>query len=554
MQVDWFKSAIVYQIYPRSFLDSNADGVGDLRGIISKVDYLKNLGVNALWLCPFYPSPNDDNGYDVSDYLGVHPDFGTLDDFFELSKALKEAGIRLIIDMVLNHSSDEHAWFVESSKSKEGPYSDYYIWKEASGKDSQGHPIAPNNWTSIFGGSAWKWCESRQQFFLHLFSTKQPDFNWENPKVREELFNVVDTWAKRGVDGFRLDVINFISKKDGFPDVPQDLLHAPDKHYACGPRIHEFMQEFNQKVLTPNSSMTVGETPGIEADAAALYCDSNRNELNMIFGFDHMSTDHGTGGIWDPVDFRYDEFFDILTYWQNHMERLNGWNSVYVENHDQARFISRICEDQSLLEESAGLVATMLLTLKGTPYIYQGQEIGISNVAFNTIDDYQDIWTVNHYNESLELGHETQDILKRIHYRSRDNARTPMQWSSEPQAGFTSGTPWMKPNPQYQNVNVEKALQNTESIFYLYQKLIALKKSDDVLIHGLFERIKTSSDRVFAYTRSNGGDRRLIILNFSAQSQSFDEIPIGDYQLLFSSQKQSDSSSLKPYEGRIYST
>ena len=554
MKADWFKSAIVYQIYPRSYLDSNSDGVGDLRGIISKVDYLKTLGVNALWLSPFYPSPNDDNGYDVSDYLGVHPDFGSLDDFYELSTALKKVGIRLIVDMVLNHSSDEHTWFIESSKSIEGPYSDYYIWKDSAGNDSEGQPIAPNNWTSIFGGSAWKWCESRQQFFLHLFTAKQPDLNWENPTVREELFSVVDTWAKRGVDGFRLDVINFISKKEGFPDVPKNLLHSPDKHYSCGPRIHEFMQEFNRKVLTPNSSMTVGETPGIEASAAALYCDSNRNELNMIFGFDHMSTDHGPGGIWDPANFRYDEFFDILTYWQNNMEKLNGWNSLYVENHDQPRFISRICEDQNYLRECAGLVATMLLTLKGTPYIYQGQEIGTSNVAFESVEDYQDIWTMNHYNESLELGHQPDEILKRIHCRSRDNARTPMQWSSKSQAGFTDGTPWMKPNPQYKTVNVEDALQDTESIFYLYQKLIAFKKSDDVLINGLFERIKTNSERVFAYTRSDGSNRRLILLNFSAQEQSYDEITIGDYELLFSSQKRSDSSSLQPYEGRIYST
>ncbi len=554
MKADWFKSAIVYQIYPRSFLDSNGDGIGDLRGIISKVDYLKTLGVNALWLSPFYPSPNDDNGYDVSDYLGVHPDFGSLDDFYELSTSLKKAGIRLIIDMVLNHSSDEHTWFIQSSKSVEGPYSDYYIWKDSAGKDSEGRPIAPNNWTSIFGGSAWKWCETRQQFFLHLFTAKQPDLNWENPTVREELYSIVDTWAKRGVDGFRLDVINFISKKESFPDVPDELVNSPDKHYACGPRIHEFMQEFNRKVLAPNSSMTVGETPGIEASAAALYCNRDRNELDMIFGFDHMSTDHGPGGIWDPVDFRYDEFFDILTYWQNHMEKLNGWNSLYVENHDQPRFISRICEDQNYLKECAGLVATMLLTLKGTPYIYQGQEIGTSNVAFESIQDYQDIWTMNHYNESLELDHQPGEILKRIHCCSRDNARTPMQWNSNSQAGFTEGTPWMKPNPQYLDVNVEKALQNNESIFYLYQKLIALKKSDDVLVNGLFKRIKTNSDRVFAYTRSDGLDQRLILLNFSRQQRTFEEISMGDYRLLFSSQKQPDSLSLKPYEGRIYSS
>lgn len=552
MKVDWFKSAIVYQIYPRSFLDSSGDGIGDLKGIISKVDYLKDLGINALWLCPFYPSPNDDNGYDVSDYLGVHPDFGTLDDFYELSQALKQVGIKLIVDMVLNHSSDEHAWFIESSKSTEGPYSDYYVWKDPNGFDESGKPIVPNNWISIFGGSTWEWCESRQQYYLHLFTRKQPDLNWENPKVREELFNVVDTWAKRGVDGFRLDVINFISKKEGFPDLPHDLLHSPDKHYACGPRVHEFLQEFNRKVLTPNDSMTVGETPAIEADAAALYCDSNRNELDMIFGFDHTSVDFGPEGIWDSVKFRYAEFFDILSRWQNNMERLNGWNSIFVENHDQPRFISRICEDPKYLKEAAGLVATMLMTMKGTPYVYQGQEIGISNVAFESIDEYRDVWTLNYYNESMQNNQDPSSALKQIHYRSRDNARTPMHWNSGPQAGFTEGTPWIKPNPIYTTVNVENALKDQSSVFHTYKKLIAMKKADDVLIHGLFERIKSNTEQLFAYTRSMGSQRRLILLNFSSSEVAFDEISTNDYELIFSSQKRDTDTVLKPYEGRIY--
>ncbi len=551
---DWFKSAVVYQVYPRSFMDSNGDGIGDLQGIHSKVDYLKSLGINTLWLCPIYPSPNDDNGYDVSDYLGIHPDFGNLQDFAELTAKLKSEGIRLILDMVLNHSSDEHQWFQESRTSKPpNSYSDYYIWHPSIGEDSTEKPIPPNNWTSIFGGSAWKWCQERREFYLHLFSEKQPDLNWENPRVREELFEVCRTWARRGVDGFRLDVINLISKKKGFPDVPDSLLHSPDQHYSCGPRIHEFLKELHQEVFAPFGSMSVGETPGIDSNLAALYCARERSELNMIFGFDHMCVDHGPGGIWDPAVFRFEQFFSILSHWQEQMQRYGGWNSLYVENHDQARFISRMCKQEEFLNEAAGLVATLLLTLKGTPYIYQGQEIGMRNVAYQSIEDYHDIWTLNHYRDSVESGDRPSEVLRRIHYRSRDNARTPMQWNCSENSGFTNGKPWIKVSPSYPDVNIENAQTDLKSPLHVYRSLIEIKQNDPVFIEGKFQRLESRLPGVFAYLR---GERRLIVLNFNAI-----QMPIGDLlgantKLVFSSQRDSchgPLDKLQPYEGRIYS-
>jgi len=551
--MDWYQNAVVYQIYPRSFKDTNSDGIGDLRGIQSKLPYLKSLGIDALWLCPFYPSPNDDNGYDVSDYLGVHEDFGTLADFEELAGELRENGIHLILDMVLNHSSDEHPWFQESKKSASNPYSDYYIWHEGSHEGTQRTP--PNNWTSIFGGSAWEWCDERKEFYLHLFSKKQPDFNWENPRVRAQLTEIVRTWAERGVDGFRLDVINFISKKAGFPDVPGNLLHAPELHYTCGPRLHEYLRGLHQEVFQSFGSMSVGETPGIDPQAAALYCAKDRKELDMIFHFEHTSVDHGAGGIWDVSEFRFEDFFSIQSLWQEKMEEMGGWNSLYLENHDQSRFISRICPNPQLRERSSGVAATLLLTLKGTPYIYQGQEISMDNVAFESIDEYQDIWTLNHYREAVERGDDPREILKRIHYRSRDNSRTPMQWDDSKFAGFSAVDPWIRLNPNSQKINVSAAEKNSLSVLHTYRKLIGIKKEDAVLQAGKFKRISTSRERVFAYTRELGSEKRMILLNFSEEDQSIEKLVGAGSSLLFSSWPEPlerKSAPLRPFEGRIY--
>lgn len=447
MKRAFWKEAVVYQIYPRSFQDSNGDGIGDLRGILSRLDYLQKLGVDVVWLSPVYKSPNDDNGYDISDYEDIMDEFGTMRDWEELLAGLHERGMKLMMDLVINHSSDEHAWFAESRSSKDNPYRDYYIWRPG-GPDG----ALPNNWSSIFSGPAWELDETTGEYYLHLFSRKQPDLNWDNPKLREALYKMIAFWLDKGVDGLRMDVINLISKVEGLPSVQhEDLapgeLTGGGEYYMNGPRVHEYLQEMNREVLSRYDVMTVGETPGATVEDAILYTGEDRHELQMVFQFEHMDVDSGQGGKWNVVPWTLKGLRDILHKWQVGLAD-KGWNSLYLNNHDQPRMVSRFGNDGKYRVQSAKMLATLLHTLKGTPYIYQGEEIGMTNVKFSGLEDYKDIEILNMYREKVTEGGEDHDtILQAIHAKGRDNARTPMQWDASANAGFTTGTPWLKLNP-----------------------------------------------------------------------------------------------------------
>lgn len=476
MNRTFWKEAVVYQIYPRSFQDSNGDGIGDLQGIISRLDYLQKLGVDVVWLSPVYKSPNDDNGYDISDYQDIMDEFGTLQDWEELLTGLHARGIKLMMDLVINHSSDEHPWFVESRSSKDNPYRDYYIWRPG-GPDGE----RPNNWSSVFSGPAWELDETTGEYYLHLFSRKQPDLNWENPQLREELYKMITFWLDKGVDGLRMDVINMISKVEGLPSSHRDGL-APGElawggeYYMNGPRVHEFLHEMNDKVLSNYNIMTVGETPGATVEDAILYTDEERKELQMVFQFEHMDVDSGPDGKWDVAPWTLSKLRDILHKWQVGLAD-KGWNSLYLNNHDQPRMVSRFGDDGKYRVISAKMLATLLHTLKGTPYIYQGEEIGMTNVKFTAIEHYKDIEIFNMYREKVtEGGADPNSVLNAIHIKGRDNARTPMQWDDSANAGFTEGEPWLKVNPNYKEINVEQALADSDSIFYYYQRLLALRK------------------------------------------------------------------------------
>lgn len=470
MDKKWWKESVVYQIYPRSFKDSNGDGIGDLQGIISKLDYLNHLGVDVVWLCPVYQSPNDDNGYDISNYQSIMDDFGTLSDWEELLAGLHSRGMKLIMDLVVNHSSDEHAWFVESRKSQDNPYRDYYIWRP--GKDGQ----PPNDWGSFFSGSAWEYDEKSEEYYLHLFSRKQPDLNWDNPKLRKEIYDMMTWWLDKGIDGFRMDVINLISKVPELPSVSgesngeQPTYHFGGDYFVNGPRVHEYMQEMNREVLSKYDIMTVGEAVNVTPEEASLYVSEDRNELNMVFHFELMDVDSGPGGKWNVQPWKLADIKSIISKWQVALDG-KGWNSLYMNNHDQPRMLSRFGDDKLFPKESGKMLATLLHTLQGTPYIYQGEEIGMTNVQFASIDDYKDIEIVNMYKEYLAAGHSEEKIMNSIYIKGRDNGRTPMQWNSEPQAGFTTGNPWLAVNPNYKDINVEKALADPDSIFHYYKKL-----------------------------------------------------------------------------------
>ncbi|ASA26181.1 glycoside hydrolase family 13 protein [Paenibacillus donghaensis] len=556
MNRTFWKEAVVYQIYPRSFQDSNGDGIGDLRGIISRLDYLQKLGIDVVWLSPVYKSPNDDNGYDISDYQDIMDEFGNLQDWEELLSGLHERGIRLMMDLVINHSSDEHAWFAESRSSKENPYRDYYIWRPG-GPD--GEP--PNNWSSIFSGPAWELDEATGEYYLHLFSRKQPDLNWENPRLREALYKMITFWLDKGVDGLRMDVINLISKADGLPTVERaDLapgeLAGGGEYYMNGPRVHEFLQEMNRQVLSKYDIMTVGETPGATVEDAILYTAEDRNELQMVFQFEHMDVDSGPDGKWDVTPWSLQGLRAILHKWQVGLAE-QGWNSLYLNNHDQPRMVSRFGNDGAYRVLSAKMLATLLHTLKGTPYIYQGEEIGMTNVKFPVLEDYQDIETHNMYREKMKAGdveHET--ILKAIHAKGRDNARTPMQWSTAEHGGFTDGTPWLKVNPNYTSINVEEALADPDSVFHYYRQLIALRKHHPVMVYGDYELLLPEHEYIYAYTRTLEDIRWLVLLNFSDQPQQA-ELPdelkrleariIGNY-----AESSVLPGLLRPYEAAVY--
>ena len=521
MEKKWWKESVVYQIYPKSFKDSNGDGVGDIRGIIQKLDYLKELGVNVLWISPMLESPQDDNGYDISDYRRIYEEYGTMEDYEELLCEAHKRSIRILMDLVVNHTSDEHNWFIESRKSKDNPYRDYNIWKDpVNGKE-------PNNWGGAFGGSAWEYDPQTQMYYLHLFSKKQPDLNWENEKVRQEVYDMMKFWCEKGIDGFRMDVISMISKDQRFPDGEMNNGLYGDFGPYCvhGPRVHEFLQEMNQKVLSKYDIMTVGETAGVTIEEAQKYAGDDRNELNMVFQFEHVESGCGDYGKWTTAKYDFKEFKNIMIKWQEELQG-KAWNSLFLGNHDQPRSVSRFGNDNPVYREtSAKMLATCIHMMQGTPYVYQGEELGMTNIYFDKLEDYRDIESINYFEEFTESGLMTPEhMMKCLMLRSRDNARTPMQWDDSKQAGFTEGEPWIKVNPNYKKINAAQQLEDPDSVFHYYQKLIRLRKEKDIIVYGEFEPLYREDEQIFAYTRKQDQEKLLTVCNFSDKNAEV-EVP-----------------------------
>lgn len=521
MEKKWWKESVVYQIYPKSFKDSNGDGIGDIKGIIEKLDYLKELGVNVLWISPMLESPQDDNGYDISDYRRIYEDYGTMEDYEKMLSEVHKRDIKVLMDLVVNHTSDEHNWFIESRKSKDNPYRDYYIWKDpVNGKE-------PNNWGGVFGGSAWEYDEKTQMYYLHLFSKKQPDLNWENEKVRREVYDMMTFWCEKGIDGFRMDVISMISKNQAFPDgeVKNGLYGDFNPYCVHGPRIHEFLQEMNKEVLSRYDIMTVGETSGVTIEEAQKYAGEDRNELNMVFQFEHVEDACGDHGKWTTAKFNFRDFKKTMIKWQEELQG-KAWNSLFLGNHDQPRSVSRFGNDNPAYREtSAKMLATCLHMMQGTPYVYQGEELGMTNAYFDKLEDYRDIESINFFTELTEAGIMTPEyMMKCLMLRSRDNARTPMQWNDSVQGGFTSGEPWIRINPNYKEINAVQQLGDPDSVFHYYQKLIRLRKEKDIIVYGSFEALCRDDDKIFAYTRKLDQKKLLTVCNFSDQDAEM-EIP-----------------------------
>lgn len=550
MEKVWWKEAVGYQIYPRSFQDSNGDGIGDLKGIIQRLDYIKDLGIDVIWICPMYKSPNDDNGYDISDYQDIMDDFGTMEDFDLLMEEVHKRDMKLIIDLVLNHTSDEHQWFIESRSSKENPKRDWYIWRD--GKDGK----EPNNWESIFSGSAWQYDEKTDQYYLHVFSTKQPDVNWENPEVREALYDTVNWWLDKGIDGFRIDAISHIKKRDGFPDMPnpknEKYVSSFDMHMNQK-GIHTFLQEFKDRTYANYDVMTVGEANGVKIDEADLWVGKEKGKMDMIFQFEHL-------GLWDAetnpeVDIV--ELKKVLTRWQKGLEK-EGWDALFIENHDKPRVVSTWGNDDEFWYESATSFGAMYFLMQGTPFIYQGQEIGMTNVQFDSIEDYDDVADKNRYRIKREEGVSHEDIMSVIWASSRDNSRTPMQWNSDDNAGFTTGTPWMKVNPNFTEINVEKQEQDEHSILSFYKKMIALKKRNEVFTYGVYDLILEEDEQIYAYTRTLGEEKIVVITNLSKTEAKFEtELKLNADELLLANKEVAPhddvtSVPLQPYEARVY--
>jgi oligo-1,6-glucosidase len=560
MKKAWWKESVVYQIYPRSFYDSNGDGIGDLRGAIQKLDYLKELGVDVVWLSPVYKSPNDDNGYDISDYRDIMDEFGTMADWEELLAEMHRRGIKLLMDLVVNHTSDEHPWFVEARKSRDNPYRDYYIWRP--GKDS----AEPNNWASIFGGSAWEYDAASGEYYLHMFTKKQPDLNWENPKVRAAVYDMMHWWLKKGIDGFRMDVITMLSKTPGLPDAPVTTparYQFPGNYVFHGPRLMEFLHEMKREVLSKYDIFTVGEAATVTTEMGVEITHEKTGALNMLFQFDHVELDAEMShmlGKWrhKPLDLL--ELKRVMTNWQKSLEG-KGWNSLYLSNHDQPRAVSRFGDDGLYRVESAKMLATFLHMLQGTPFIYQGEEIGMTNVHFESIDDYRDVEIHNLYRELVrEKGFDPQDVMAMIHARGRDNARTPFQWDDREHAGFTSGTPWMKVNPNYTQINAAQALADPNSIFHYYRRLIQLRREHPIIIYGSYDLILDDHPQIYAFTRRLDDERLLVMLNFTANTPIFilpshisyheKELLIGNYPV--DPNEDIHRLTLRPYEARVY--
>ncbi|WP_428909620.1 glycoside hydrolase family 13 protein [Niallia sp. Krafla_26] len=543
----WWKEAIAYQIYPRSFMDSNGDGIGDIQGVISKLDYLQDLGIDVIWICPIYSSPNDDNGYDISDYKGIMEEFGTMADFDLLLTEVHQRGMKLIMDLVINHTSDEHPWFIESRSSKDNPYRDYYIWHP--GKDGK----APNNWESIFKGSVWEYDERTQEYYMHVFSRKQPDLNWENPKVRKDLYEMVNWWLDKGIDGFRVDAISHIKKKPGFPDLPNsdNLEYVPsfDGHMNQ-PGIEVFLQELKRETFSNYDIMTVGEANGVKADQAEEWVGEENGVFDMIFQFEHLDLwgMSVTGGL--DLQALKETFHN----WQTKLEG-KGWNALFLENHDQPRSVSTWGNDEKYRVQSAKCLATMYFLMQGTPFIYQGQEIGMTNVQFHSIDDYDDVSYKNLYHTGIANGQSHEELMAIVWKNGRDNSRTPMQWNDEENAGFTTGNPWLKVNPNYTDINVKKAMLESDSIYHFYKKLIQLRKENLTLVYGSFELQLAQHNQIFAYTRTLGDETFLIITNLFGQKTTYElpaQLENKTLQLVLSNYETVTQGILEPYEARVY--
>ena len=533
----WWKKSVVYQIYPKSFYDSNGDGVGDINGIREKLCYLKQLGIDVLWLNPIYCSPNIDNGYDISNYYDIESKFGTIDDLKSLILECKQLGIKIIMDLVVNHTSDEHFWFQEAKKSKDNPYRDYYIWRKGKGDNP------PNDLKSNFGGSAWEYSEETGEYYLHFYHKKQPDLNWENEKMRQEIWNMMNYWIDLGISGFRMDVIDLIGK-------------VPDKKIKeNGPKLHEYLQEMNQETFGKKDLLTVGECWGATPEIGILYSDPERKELNMIFQFEQIQLDKIPGKQrWDLKPLQLVDLKKVFSKWQIELDG-KGWNSLFWNNHDLPRIVSRWGNDKEYRVESAKMLAILLHGMKGTPYIYQGEEIGMTNVPFTNIDDFIDVETLNIYRERKEQGYSEEEILKSLRAKARDNARTPMQWENKKNAGFTTGKPWYQVNPNYKEINVKNALEDKNSIFYCYQKLIALRKTEEILVHGTYQLLLPEDEQIYAYTREWLGEKWLIICNFYEKFVHFSYK--GKGKTILSNYEQPEIRvlehiTLKPYEAAIY--
>lgn len=555
MNEKWWKNAVVYQIYPRSFKDSNGDGIGDLEGIYEKLDYLAELGIDVIWMSPVYKSPNDDNGYDISDYQDIMDDFGTMDDFDRVLKKAHSLNIKIMMDLVVNHTSDEHKWFIESKKSKDNPYHDYYMWADP---DKNGNP--PNRWESCFSGSAWEYVESVGQFYLHSFSRKQPDLNWDNPKVREEVFKMMTWWCDKGIDGFRMDVISMISKYPGLPDGPENGNGYTGNTSCDGPNIHKYLREMNEKVLSKYRLITVGECPGVNAEQAKKYANIDGSELDMIFQFEHVSGSalkpchHGK---WDGEAMTMPELRANFTKWQKDLEGC-AWNSLFLSNHDQPRCVSRFGNDSEQYRElSAKMLATMTHFQKGTPYVYQGEELGMTNAYMENIADYRDIESLNAYKElTTKENIPAKTVMGYIKAVGRDNARTPMQWDASENGGFTSGTPWLQVNKNYKTINAAAQVNDPDSVFVYYKKLIALRHTNEVMVNGVYDVLIPDHPQIYAYTRTLGDKQLLVLCNDSdtnvAIPAEIQEKIHAAKNILIQNYKDTDESTLRPYEAVVY--
>lgn len=553
MEKRWWKESVVYQIYPRSFCDSNGDGIGDLNGITGKLDYLKELGVDVIWLSPVYKSPNDDNGYDISDYQAIMDEFGTMEDFDRMLATAHEKGIKIMMDLVVNHTSDEHKWFIESRKSTDNPYRDYYIWRPAKEDGS-----LPNNWGSCFSGPAWEYDKTTDMYFLHLFSKKQPDLNWDNPAVRQDVFDMMNWWLKKGVDGFRMDVISLISKEPGLPDKEPGINgYATFNVSANGPHVHEYLQEMRQKALNNADTITVGECSGVTLEEAKKYARSDEKELNMVFQFEHMDVDSDEkAGKWTTRKMDLRNLKKILTRWQKGLQDI-AWNSLYWENHDQPRSVSRFGNDSDEYREiSAKMLATCIHMMQGTPYVYQGEELGMTNCPFNTLDNFRDLESINAFHELTEQGKMTEeDMMAAIGYKGRDNARTPMQWDDSAYAGFSTANPWIMVNPNYTKINAKDQVNREDSVFKYYQKLIKLRHESELIVYGTYDLILDDDKDIYAYIRTLGDEKLIVYCNFSENTREV-ELPeeFTNGKVLISNYidaKVNHKITLRPYEAIV---